>query len=331
MIEKVFPDLYRIEVVLPNNPLRTLNAYVIKGQERSLIIDTGMNRQACIKGMESSLQELEVKLTDADFFITHMHADHSGLVSYFKTETSKVFCSETDAYLINQMAIDDRWDIMRSYIKCNGFPEEELYEAIDNHPGFKYRNKENTVFNIVKEGDILKVGNYCFQCIETPGHSKGHICLYEPDKKVLIAGDHILSDITPNITLWSDEDDPLEEYLKSLQKILQLEVELVLPGHRKIFSHCKDRINELTNHHRKRLMEILKILGKRPMSAFQVASEMTWDIRYSSWSEFPPQQKLFAISEVLAHLQYLHNKGEIRRESHGDSLVYVREAGSDDK
>ena len=89
------------------------------------------------------------------------------------------------------------------------------------------------------------------------------MCLYEPRTKIFVAGDHILNDITPNIQLWSDDWSPLKEYLESLDKVNELEIGLVLPGHRGIFKNGKERIQELKDHHRKRLDEIVSILEKR--------------------------------------------------------------------
>jgi 2,4-dienoyl-CoA reductase (NADPH2) len=88
-------------------------------------------------------------------------------------------------------------------------------------------------------------------------------------EKILVAGDHILNDITPNIQLWSDERNPLEEYFASLDKVSELDIELVLPGHRSIFRNCRERIQELKQHHQKRLDEIISILEKEISMLFR--------------------------------------------------------------
>jgi glyoxylase-like metal-dependent hydrolase (beta-lactamase superfamily II) len=137
--------------------------------------------------------------------------------------------------------------------------------------------------------------------------------LYEPNKKILVAGDHILIDITPNIQCWSDEQNPLQDYLASLDKVNDMEIDLVLPGHRRLFTDHKTRIAELKEHHERRLREVLSILGNDPRTAFQVASRMTWDLDCDSWEEFPPAQKWFATGEAIAHLRYLQRKGFIVR------------------
>jgi glyoxylase-like metal-dependent hydrolase (beta-lactamase superfamily II) len=148
------------------------------------------------------------------------------------------------------------------------------------------------------------------------------MCLYEPTRKVFVAGDHLLNDITPNIQLWSDERNPLEEYFQSLDKVFKLDVELVLPGHRSIFRNYRERIQQLKQHHQKRLDEIISILGKGEKHAFQVASEMSWDIVCDSWDLFPVSQKWFATGEAIAHLKYLKEKGILRSEMRKKKIVF---------
>jgi glyoxylase-like metal-dependent hydrolase (beta-lactamase superfamily II) len=81
-----------------------------------------------------------------------------------------------------------------------------------------------------------------------------------------------------------------KECLDAMQTGLhELDVDLVLPGHRRLFRNHRERIAELKKHHRKRAKEVLQILDKGPMNAFQVASEMTWNITYESWEQFPVQ------------------------------------------
>jgi glyoxylase-like metal-dependent hydrolase (beta-lactamase superfamily II) len=174
----------------------------------------------------------------------------------------------------------------------------------------------------LKDDDVVRIGDYLFQCIETPGHTPGHICLYEPNKEILVCGDHILGDITPNITLSIGEWNPLKDYIRSLDKVYDLDVEFVLPGHRNIFRNQKERILELKQHHQARLAEVIFILGKGKQNAFQVASQMTWDIGYKAWDMIPPAQKLFAFGEALAHLKYLEEEGKVRWRKDGQGIMF---------
>jgi len=309
--QEILANLYRIEIPLPGNPLKAVNSYLIERQGRFLIIDTGMNRQECKDAMYGSLRELGVDLKRTDFFITHLHSDHLGLVSSLATDTSTIYFNQPDASVANS---ESHWDRIADFAKTTGFSEAEIRMAIANHPGLKYRAKGPLDFCILKEDDTISIGDYLFKCVETPGHTKGHMCLYEPNQKIFVSGDHILNDITPNISLWSDDDNPLQEYLRSLDKVYAFDIGLVLPGHRAPFTDHRGRIQELKRHHQARANEILSILEKGEQNAVQVASQMTWDMSYASWEEFPIQQKWFAAAEAIAHLKYLEENKRITRE-----------------
>jgi glyoxylase-like metal-dependent hydrolase (beta-lactamase superfamily II) len=320
-MEEILPGLYRTKVPLPGSPLKATNSYVVKGTGRSLVVDTGWNREDCMTALVSGLQECGVDPKRADFFITHMHADHSGLVSALAGEGARIYFGQADAEVIRS-STSEHWEKMIDSARRCGFPGEELERAVGSHPGRRYSSSNSLDLCVLKDGDRIGVGDYSFRCIETPGHTPGHICLYEPSKKVFMCGDHILFDITPNITLSFEDRNPLKEYLTSLDKVYDLDVSLVLPGHRSIFRNQKERIRELKQHHEARLREVICILEKGRVNAFQVASQMTWDIGYKSWELFPPAQKLFAFGEALAHLKYLEEEGQVAREIEDERIMF---------
>lgn len=322
MVEEILENIFKIEIPLPDSPLEAINSYVIKAAERNLIVDTGMNREECLKEMLTGLSELRIDLGKTNFFITHMHADHLGLVSNLATEASTIYFNERDANGIE--FFDRHQDKFMHFARTNGFPEDELQTLFYNHPGYRYRSRGHFAFTFLKEDYEISVGKYSFRCVETPGHTKGHMCLYEANRKILIAGDHILNGITPNIQVWSDEWNPLKEYLASLDKIYQLDIELVLPGHGCVFKNYKERINELRNHHEERLCVVASLLGKRGITAYQTASRMHWDgtDKYESWDGFPILQKWFATGEAIAHLNYLQEKGMVRKRSRGRRTTF---------
>ncbi|MBW2091011.1 MAG: MBL fold metallo-hydrolase [Deltaproteobacteria bacterium] len=318
-MEEILPQLYRIVVPLPRSPLKEVNSWVFTSDNRNLIIDTGMNRKACSEALLAGLEELKLDLEKTDFIVTHLHADHLGLVSSLVKENGKVYMGKLDA---SQMESGGGWHRMSDFARQGGFPEEELQAAIFNHPGYKYGPQQVLNFTYLHDGEVIQIGDYSLRCVETPGHSRGHICLYEPDKKVLFSGDHILIDITPNIQAWSHEDNTLGQYIKSLNKVNELDMDLVLPGHRRIIEDPRGRIKELKEHHRIRCNEILSILETGDKNAYQVASKMTWDISYKTWEEFPVSQKWFATGEAIAHLVFLEGKGLIKHETLNGLDIY---------
>ena len=146
------------------------------------------------------------------------------------------------------------------------------------------------------------------------------MCLYEAERKVLMSGDHLLFDITPNIMPWPtnimpwpNREDSLGMYLASLDKIRDLDVELVLPGHRNVGQHHRARIAQLKNHHQARLDEVLRSLQNGEKTAYEIAPLLSWDIESKPWATLPAIQKWFAFSETLAHLRHLEKRGKVRK------------------
>ena len=324
MIEEIVPNLYRMEVPLPKSPLKWLNSYVVRSEGRFLIIDTGFNQDECQNEMSANLRKLGVDLNRTDVFVTHFHVDHIGLVGSLATDNSKVYLNEREARQIKSLRDNwvGHWQKLLDVYVANGLPAEDVRMSMEGHPLLKYGLKREVAFSIAKDGDIIEVGDFHFQCISTPGHSPGHMCLYEPNKRILVSGDHILSDITPNIAYWLEMDDPLNEYLTNLEKVQALEVKIALPGHRRLIRDLHKRIRELQEHHRDRLNEVLAALRDGAKTGLQIAPRITWDIPFKRWEEFPPTQKWFAFGETLAHLRFLENNGKVRRESENDKISY---------
>ncbi|HUN55279.1 MAG TPA: MBL fold metallo-hydrolase [Smithella sp.] len=317
MPDEIMPRLYKIIIPLPNSPLKDLNSYVIKSDNRNLIIDTGFNRGVCFEAMQEGLRALDIDLSKTDFMLTHMHSDHTGLVSRLAADTSTVYISRIDSNVFNEN-ID--WQAMLDYALHNGFQLEELEKAMESHPGLKYSPKKIPDFTLLDDGNIIQIGDYKLKCLLTPGHTQGHICLYEEEKQILFSGDHVLYDITPHIESWSYEVNSLKNYLDSLEMIRNLPVKLVLPGHRNSFIDLAGRIDELKVHHEIRVKEVLDVLGENTMSAYDIAAGMTWDIACENWEQFPIAQKWFAVGEAIAHLLYLESEGRIKRNT-GSKIV----------
>jgi glyoxylase-like metal-dependent hydrolase (beta-lactamase superfamily II) len=324
MVEQILPDIYRIEIPLPNSPLKALNSYVIMSQGRFLVVDTGWNKEECLVSMLSGLKALKVDLNKTDFFITHVHSDHMALVERLVRPRNRVYLGKKDASVavsLQERGKDRFEHLLRTYLSY-GFPKGELLRAVENHPGFRDGFPASLAFSTLRDGETIDVGDYSFRCIETPGHSPGHMCLYEERKKILLSGDHILSDITPNITRWPEMENSLGEYLRSLEKIYSFDVELLLPGHRRMMTNHRKRIAELIRHHKRRLDEALGALGDGEKTAWEVAPNLSWDMDYRCWELFPPVQKWFALGETVAHLRYLEAVGSIKSRQHKDRLLF---------
>ncbi len=320
MIEDILPGLYKIELPLPKNPLKSVNCYVIKGADRNLIIDTGMNRPECKEVMMPALQKLEVDLNRTDLFVTHLHADHFGLTGDLATDSSVCYFGDVETRIVKGPR---HWADLLDYYTANGFPLQVLKESMAKHPGYLYSPSRLVDITEVRDGQVIEVGGYALRCVETPGHSPGHMCLYDESKKILFSGDHILFDITPNIAHWPEMGDALGSYLESLEKTDTLEVELVLPAHRSSWHEHRKRIQELKEHHRVRLEEAVAALKEGDKTAYQVAPHITWKIEAKEWKDFPIVQQWFAMGETIAHLVYLLERGKVRKYNADGTTYYA--------
>lgn len=322
MIEEIASDFYRVEIPLPDTLLKSVNSYVIRDRERNLIIDTGMYNDECFDVMQAALKKLNIDLTKTDFFITHAHGDHIGLVTRLIYGGSIVYINELDAQIISKIKTGVILSEIKTLLKISGFPEKDPEKILPPRIKDEFRSRDTLPFRFVEDTDIIERGGFRFTCVKTPGHSRGHMCLYEPDKKFLISGDHILKDITPGIQGRINEENPLKDYLSSLDKVYALDIDRALPGHRAIFGNCKARIEEIKEHHRQRNNEVLAILQEGSRNIYEVASQMTWNVDCDSWDSFPVVQSFFATGETFAHLRYLEETGEIERKVIGLTAIY---------
>ena len=315
-VAEVCRNVFRIPVRLPDNPLRELNSYLIRDPERSLLIDTGFRLSACKEALLAGFNEIGEDPGAVDIFLTHLHSDHSGLASEIAGEGRRILISEMDGRLLENLPASVGrwvWNEMRDVLA--DMPPDILDNMEKTNPAIVYAPPGGVQYTSVKDDQILYAGGYMFRCILTPGHTPGHMCLWDENSGLMFTGDHVLFDITPNITAWPAVDDSLGNYLDSLRLIREFPVKLALPGHRGT-GDFHARIDELIRHHNVRLKEVERIVRSSPgLSAYEIAGQMQWQIRSASWDEFPAPQKIFAIGECLSHLNYLLIRGVITHES----------------
>lgn len=324
MYKKLYndPDIYTIYVPLTGNPLKSLNCYVIKTESKNLIIDTGFNSPECYDALTAGLNELNIDINNTEMFLTHMHADHTGLVPSIMKEDSVIYMNEID-YEYVKMMLDGYWVKNRDDYVKDGFSRNALTELWTTNPAKIYNPDKLFNVTIVEDGFQFNIGPHEFTCISTPGHTPGHMCLYLENEKILFSGDHILFDISPNISRWPTAENSLKDYIDSLRKIKKYEIKLTLPAHRGYDMDVYDRIDQLIHHHELRLEETLGIVTAEPGSnAYSIAGRMKWSMKGKSWQEAPVQQKWFAVGETMAHLDYLEKEDKIYKKFINDVYYY---------
>ena len=325
MAEKIGENLYRLDIPLVGNPLKNLNSYLITG-ERNLLIDTGFRQEPCREAMERQLRELGAQLERTDIFLTHLHSDHTGLSTELHRPGCRLYISRKDGEEIVYRCTDAFWRHRNELYIRDGFSREEMDELWGSNPARQAAPQIASHYDHLEDGEVLEYGGYRLRCLSTPGHSPGHLCLYDEERRVLFAGDHVLFHITPNICRWECMPDALGSYLDSLNRVKDLPVETLLPAHRTETGELKARSEELLAHHHRRLRDTMTVVAAQPgMTAYEIAGAMRWQIRCRSWVDFPLTQKFFAVGEALSHLDYLRLRGLLRMEDERGKLTWYPE------
>ncbi len=322
-MEFIGDGIYKNEIILPNTPLKALNSYIIRSGGDVLVVDTGFNLPECEASFVNGLNELGIKLEDIDLLATHLHADHCGLCGKLSERVKSVSIGETDGKIINRLVsgMDTEWKYYGELIRKFDLARYDVH--MDDDPGYRLIFEKPINFRYLKEGDSVNAGEFSFSVIDTPGHTPGHICLYDSKHKVMIAGDHVLARITPNIAFWGYEyGDILGTYLNSLKKIRNYDVKLLLTSHRYMPESLSGRVDELIKHHEERLDEVITILRKGENTVSGVASKMHWSIKGGIWEDFPKAQKWFATHEAMSHLEHLRALGKAIQSEKNGKLIY---------
>ena len=323
MPEEVWQGIYRIPVPLPNNPLKELNSYLIRGKEGNLLIDTGFRQEACRQALQAGLEELGVRLEETDILLTHLHSDHTGLAADFITPGRRIYINAGEQARMEKSAEGETWKNSDVRYLEEGMAPEQLSELHSTNPARAWAPLPRFEQYVpLSPGQEMEVGGHKLVALLTGGHTPGHTSLWLPEEEVMFTGDNILFDITPNITAWEGVGDSLGDYLATLRAMRDYPVKLALPGHRKSGDFAR-RVEELLTHHQARLEEARRIVKENGgLTAYQITGRMTWKIRASSWETFPLVQKWFAMGECFSHLDRLRELGEVRRELGEDKLYH---------
>jgi glyoxylase-like metal-dependent hydrolase (beta-lactamase superfamily II) len=314
-MEEVAANIYRIGVPLPGNPLREINSYFIRGDAGDLLIDTGFRKLECHEALRLGLAELGSKRDQLDVIATHLHSDHLSLAVELAGDCRRIYMSRKDLAYLQGILTGEFQQIMRLRFVAEGFPKDVVERVQKNNPARVYGiSGMDDRFTALDGTEVINIGQYSLTVIPVPGHTPGNTMLWLEKQKIMFTGDHILFDISPNITAFVGVEDSLGDYLESLNRVKEFPVEFALPGHRKQGDYHA-RIDALIAHHERRIAQAERIISETPgLSAYEIASRMTWNIRAKDWDNFPETQKWYAVGECISHLDYLRKRNSIRRE-----------------
>ena len=323
MIYEIDRNIYRIEVPLAGSPLGTLNAYYFKGGEEDFLMDTGFNTKPFEDSLRKSLTSLGYRPGRLNIINTHLHADHTGLNHWFLGEGRHIYISETDHQRL--LMHYKNAGFKRGERDRREGASQDLFDNMINFGPEKSRRHmefDEESFVGLYDGDTIDTGACTLRLVLVPGHTPGNAMYYVPGKKMMFTGDHVLFDITPNITFWPGVDNSLQDYLNSLEYSKRFDVELALPGHRKPGDY-RARIDRILLHHEHRLEEIVGIVGNEPgLNAYEIARRMRWRIHLDENGNFPPAQMWFAAGECMSHLDKLVTDGRMLRVQSEPYITY---------
>ncbi len=326
---EIIPGIYQLQIPIPNNPLGHTNTYLVQGDDGYLLIDAGWDSGQALLSMKNQLAELGLTLNDISrILVTHVHGDHYGLVRTLRQHIeAEIMLHYLEAELLTSSYknVEDTLVQIEQLFRSNGAPDDEI--PVPRFPGRDRRRPTTPVMpdTTLKGGETISAGDFKLMVLWTPGHSPGHICLYEPSRKILFAGDHVLPVITPNISLQPySGDNPLGDFMDSLNTLKELDVELVLPAHEHTYTNLRKRIDEIIHHHQQRNLEILETLDAGPKTAYQISRNITWvpDSGGIKYENLPPMDKRMAVLETLAHLKAMEVNGVVEKFTRNSTILF---------
>ncbi len=326
---EIVRGVHQIKIPMPQSSLEQINVYIIEGEEGNLLIDTGWNTPEAFDALKGGLRQIGFSFKDIkQIVVTHTHPDHYGAVGRLtQLSGAKLALHEAEIPLINSRYVnfDNLLKEMEEYLRKNGVPTRELPTLQKASLWVKELVVPVQPEIILKNGDKLTTGSFELEVLHTPGHSIGHICLYEAQRKLLFSGDHILSEITPHIGLHPQSgDNPLGDFIKSLKEIEELEVNFVFPGHGAAFSGLKQKIWDILYHHEQRERAVTKVIQDELKTAYQIANELPWKPEEGgiNFKDLTPWDKRLAILETLAHLQFMISEDKAEKIIENDRVLF---------
>lgn len=285
---------------------------MIEGAKGNLLIDTGFDTPEAFAALRDGLRFSGFAFKDVtQIVITHVHPDHYGLANKLKqlSGATLAFSEIEEGFLKSRYeSTDGLLKEVRQLLQRNGVPENDLPEL--SEVAMSVRQLVGLVSPDIKlkNGDKISVDSSQLNVLLTPGHSPGHICLFEPKRKLLFSGDIVLPDIFPNVGLHPQSgENPLGDFLNSLEALSKLEVNFVFPGHGSVFSGFKLRVGEILRLHEQRQLAIARTIEDDMKHAYQIATEIPWMPRGETvpFDKLPVLDKRLALMQILARLKLM--------------------------
>jgi len=325
---EVAAGIFWLRIPMPMD-LNHINLWLLDDDDGWTLIDSGLNADMC----REAWAQLETKLLGRRrlnrIFITHFHPDHVGLARWLQDRHQAVaWMSARGANIVDTFLREPSVEDVRgaeAFMRSHGYEDTSMLTKFFS--GKMYRSSVSGLPHIEKsprDGDAIRIGTSQWRVYETDGHAEGHQCLHDAERRILISGDQVLPTISANVSFSPRGTDrnPLASYLTSLERLGALdERTLVLPSHGKPFFGLRARSLDLIAHHREHLATIAAACTE-PKTAFELVP-LLFKRRLigSHW--------MFAMSEAIAHAEFLAQTGELaRREEANGAVRYTATRGA---
>lgn len=316
-VERAAPGLWSIPVPIPNNPLRYVLVYCFELADTGLaLVDAGWDTEEAWRALCDGLAAVGAAVTDVRaVLVTHIHPDHYGLAGRIREASGAwVGLHPADAELVGDRYtdIDPLLVRARALLRDCGVPEHEVTDLADASVSVRSWVQTAHPDRLVEDGDRLDLPGWDLRAIWTPGHSPGHLCFAEPERRLLLTGDCVLPRISPNVGVHPQQRaNPLAEFLDSLQRLDRHDPDLVLPAHEYRFLDLHARIGSLLRHHEQRLAEFAaRVVAEPGITCWRLTATSTWS---RPWPEISGFMRRAANGETLAHLELLAAQGRVAR------------------
>lgn len=318
---EVAPDVWRAAVPWKAD---TANAYLLTGASEAVLVDTACRESSDWQHIPDLLGAAGVDARGLmSLFFTHTHIDHVGHLRALEKWLDLTSVLHADEEMTSRWLDPQHSRAFATWLAEHGVSVEmaaEISLVLERGPEPMPRRPRHVV-----DGYSFSVGRNTWKAIHTPGHTPGHLCLYRAQDGVLLTGDHVLPNQSPNISVRPGQPyDPLGRYLLSLARLAELDITLVLSGHGEPFSDIGPVVDKQVIRRHRRTAEVLDLVSDRPVSAFAVAIGIPWRRRSTHFVDLVPRQKFLAFGETLAHLVALEARGEIIRVVDGLSTRWER-------
>jgi glyoxylase-like metal-dependent hydrolase (beta-lactamase superfamily II) len=290
-----------------------VNLYVIEDDPLTLI-DAGPNSGTSFDVLQRGLAELGHRLEDIELVIlTHHHIDHLGLVSLVaRYADAEVAALDVAVPFVENYSSEAQADDEFAYemMLRHGIPPDVASALRSVSRAFRAWGARAEVTRVLSDGDEMRFRDRVLQVHHRPGHSPTDTLFHDRDRKLLIAGDHLLPHISSNPLMTRPLDGSGERpqslviYMDSMRATRGMDIDLVLPGHGDPITDHRALIDERISMHERRAAKLERLIAERPRSAHELAQAL--------WGNIAVTQAFLTLSEVLGHVDVLLNAGKVR-------------------